>query len=57
VQVLKNLGGITAIAEQVLKQRLAQLDENPRLKGDRVRRIHITVRDHLPDVPGAGRSS
>jgi hypothetical protein len=50
VRVLKDLGGITAIAEQALEQRLAQLEENPRLKGDRARRLRIEIRGRLPDV-------
>jgi hypothetical protein len=50
VQVLRELGGITAVAEQALDKRLARLDDNPRLSGDRRKRLEVELRDRLPDA-------
>ena len=52
VAVLKSLGGYTAVAEQVLAGRLAQLDGNPRLRSDQRRRLERELGDRMPDARG-----
>jgi len=52
VAVLKALGGYTAVAEQVLAERLVQLDGNPRLPAERRRRLDRELRDRMPDARG-----
>ena len=50
VQVLRELDGITAVAEGALNELLNRLDGNPRIDGDRIRRLGIELTDRLPDV-------
>jgi RecB family exonuclease len=52
VNVLRELGGYTAVAEQVLQARLAKLDGNPRLSGDRRRRLDRMLGDQIADARG-----
>ncbi|MGP3955615.1 PD-(D/E)XK nuclease family protein [Nonomuraea sp. 3N208] len=47
-QVLRDLGGITAVVEMALHDRLAMLDGNPRLDNDRMKRISVELRDRVP---------
>jgi hypothetical protein len=48
VTVLKSLGGYTAVAERVLAGRLAQLDGNPRLRGEQRRRLERELGGRMP---------
>jgi hypothetical protein len=52
VSVLKALGGYTAVAEQVLAERLAQLDGNPRVRNEQRRRLDRDLGDRMPDARG-----
>ncbi|MFF5219509.1 PD-(D/E)XK nuclease family protein [Micromonospora sp. NPDC000442] len=49
-QVLRELGGITAVVERALKDRLARMDENPRLNRDRGRRLGCELSDRVPEA-------
>lgn len=49
-QVLRELGGITAVVEHALKDRLARLDGNPRLDGGRGRRLGRELADRVPEA-------
>ncbi|MEU6410329.1 PD-(D/E)XK nuclease family protein [Microbispora sp. NPDC046933] len=48
VQVLRSLGGITAVVETAMRDRLALLEGNPRLDGDRMKRLSVELRDRVP---------
>jgi hypothetical protein len=48
VQVLRDLGGITAVAERTLTGLLARLDGNPRIDIERMRRLRTDLTSHLP---------
>lgn len=50
VTVLKALGGYSAVAEQILKSRLAQLDDNPRLQSEQGRRLARELDNRIPDA-------
>jgi PD-(D/E)XK nuclease superfamily len=52
VTVLKALGGYTAVAEQVLAERLAQLDGNPRLRREQRQRLARELEARIPDARG-----
>lgn len=47
-QVLRSLGGITAVVEAALRDRLAMLEGNPRLDDDRMKRISVELGDRVP---------
>jgi hypothetical protein len=49
-QVLRQLGGITAVVEHALTDRLARLDGNPRMDGDRGRRLGREIKDRVPEA-------
>ncbi|MEV1200656.1 PD-(D/E)XK nuclease family protein [Microbispora rosea] len=48
VQVLRGIGGITAVVERTMRDRLAMLEGNPRLDGDRMKRLSVELRDRVP---------
>ncbi|MEH0843119.1 PD-(D/E)XK nuclease family protein [Micromonospora sp. CPCC 205711] len=48
--VLRELGGITAVVEHALKDRLARLVGNPRLNRDRGRRVGRELSDRVPEA-------
>lgn len=50
VQVVRDLGGITAVVEAALHDRLARLKGNPRLDDDRMKRIGVELGDRVPDA-------
>jgi len=50
VDVLRELGGYTAVTEEALVERLARLDGNPRLGIDRRRRLSRDLRDRIPEA-------
>lgn len=50
VTVLKSLGGYTAVLEQVLAGRLAQLDGSPRLRSEQRHRLERELGGRMPDA-------
>ncbi|GIH71557.1 PD-(D/E)XK nuclease family protein [Sphaerimonospora thailandensis] len=48
VQVLRDLGGITAVVETAMRNLLAMLEGNPRLDDDRMKRLSVELRDRVP---------
>ncbi|WP_433435407.1 PD-(D/E)XK nuclease family protein [Nonomuraea sp. CA-141351] len=50
VQVLRDLGGITAVVEAASGDRLARLKGNPRLDDDRMKRISVELSDRVPQA-------
>jgi hypothetical protein len=50
VQVLRELDGITAVAERALNDLLDRLDGNPRIDGEHIRRLSIDLTDRLPEA-------
>ncbi|WP_324012662.1 PD-(D/E)XK nuclease family protein [Microbacterium sp. JZ37] len=48
--VLRDLGGITAVVEEVVTKQLAPLEGNPRVDLDRHRRIARELRAQIPDA-------
>jgi len=50
VDVMRELGGYTAVTEEALVERLARLDDNPRLDIDRKRRLSRDLRARIPEA-------
>lgn len=50
VDVLRKLGGYTAVIEEALIERLLRLNDNPRLDADRTRRLSRDLRDRIPEA-------
>ena len=49
-EVLRGLGGLTTVLEDVASEQLASLDDNPRLDPDRRRRIARELRAQVPEA-------
>src|SRR5262249_38837365 len=50
VEVLRELGGITAVAERALTALLARLSGNPRIDNERMRRLNADLAVRLPEA-------
>lgn len=50
IEVLRLMGGLTAIVEHSLDQRMSRLEGHPRLDAQRLRRLRVELTDRLPEA-------
>jgi hypothetical protein len=50
VEVLRSMGGLTAIVEHALDNRMSKLDGHPRLDAQRLQRLRVELTDRLPEA-------